>query len=929
MTAAKVDPSRVAGLVGGLVDAARDSDTDRVRALLRDLDEPTRRAVRPELKAAVAGARTDGRMWSRPGTYDALGLATLGCTAGAAAAARHLQAHWRWGPTRSLPLVEVLVDRDPPWLPELLTRLTATERTDTWGSHWHLAEQLRIALGAPRPRSRWYVRGLVEEMSRGYRQADEPVPPPLLEQVLADDDLAALVPLVLEQADVPALTEDSVRVFDRQTRRTVVLSRAPEDTWPGVVLALCDRGLLDRGVAIDACLRVLLRNATDGPTAPHLALLSTLAVTDDEVAARRTYGQLAGDGAGPCAKHAQVALRSAWESGVLEPATVHEVSRLVLARPEKGLVTTQLGWLDKLAKASQAPDETLLVVAEAFAHERTDVQERALTVVGKHLARADPTTVAELVVAAHDLAPALRQRAAEVLGTTRVADGGPADGSPAPAAGHGPAPGADPVLVGPPPPGVWPAVATDLGALAEDCAALVERPEDPVLLESVLSGIARLRNADRAAFDEALAPVRHRVRSRDVDTMSSMAAEFGLLGPAVTLLRMILLEPPAEGRGRWRAMRDRSRHQRAYSLPDPASAPNGVVVQRLREVAARVLAGEVSTLVATPTDARGVIDPSALVARVANLESAGREPWQADLQQALLRLPRDPDTAATERAAALRSPAGRAVHGRLRDGRSDVPSQPVLDRIVPRQRWMWPAHPQGQVALVALHGPAADPRDLATLSTHLRDPHGLAGRFTRHEVAFGMGLWCAALPADPEVVAAHALLALCDLPIANGLPAGRALVVDLPAMDGPSGAAAALCVVNALAAEAAADRTAGTDAVVDLAGRGAAGTAYGRALLLLARGDDLKLGRVAAALAEALRAGPAVAPFLWALAAEALPTFLSEDVRDTHRLLAVASDAAALSGARGALDGLAAVAARGGTSRLVVEAKRLQQLLSP
>ena len=251
-----------------------------------------------------------------------------------------------------------------------------------------------------------------------------------------------------------------------------------------------------------------------------------------------------------------------------------------------------------------------------------------------------------------------------------------------------------------------------------------------------------------------------------------------------------------------------------------------------------------------------------------------------------------------------------------------------MARIVPRQRWMWPSHSQGEVALVAVDGPKADPRYLVTLATDLRDPHDVAGRHTRHQVAFGMGLWCAALPADPELVAAHALLALCDLPVASGLPAGRALLVDLPAMPGPTGAAVALAVAYALAAEAAADRTAGTDAVVDLATRGAAGTAYGRALLLLGRGDDLKLGRVAATLVEALRAGPTVAPFVWALAAEALPTFLAADVRDTYRLVAVASDAAALSGARGPLDGLAAVAGRGGSTRLVTEAKRLQQILS-
>jgi hypothetical protein len=313
--------------------------------------------------------------------------------------------------------------------------------------------------------------------------------------------------------------------------------------------------------------------------------------------------------------------------------------------------------------------------------------------------------------------------------------------------------------------------------------------------------------------------------------------------------------------------------------------------------------------------------------RIAALELAGRQPWPADLQQAMLRLPRDIDPADTAVAGALTSPAGRALHLRLRDGRGDVTSRPVLAPVVPRQRWMWPSHPQGTVALVALDGPKADPRDLATLATDLADPHARAGHLTRYQLAFGMGLWAAALPADPEVVAAHALLALCDLPVAGGLPVGRALLVDLPAMPGPAGAAVALAVVNALAAEAAADRTAGTDAVVDVATRGAGGTAYGRALLLLARGDDLKLGRVASALAEALRAGPAVAPFLWGLAAEALPTFLAGDVRDTHRLLAIASDAAALSGARGPLDGLDGVAARNGSSRLVVEARRLQGII--
>ena len=159
-TARSTDPGhadRVAALVRALVDAATDSEAARVRDLLRDVDEPIRRALRPGLKAAVAEIRAEGRMWSRLGTYDALGVATLGCTAGAASAAAHLQSYWRWGPTAGLPLVEVLVDRDPPWLPDLLTRLT-----DGIGCHPH---DRGVTLGHIRPLARRCIGGDVVEVA--------------------------------------------------------------------------------------------------------------------------------------------------------------------------------------------------------------------------------------------------------------------------------------------------------------------------------------------------------------------------------------------------------------------------------------------------------------------------------------------------------------------------------------------------------------------------------------------------------------------------------------------------------------------------------------------------------------------------------------------------------------------------------------------
>jgi hypothetical protein len=917
----------VSATADDLAEASLAGDPGRVRDLLRGLDEPARRALRPQLKTLTTELRRTGRLWTHPRSYDALGLAVLGCSAGAAAATTHLHRWWKWGPTRGLPVADVLVDRDPPWLPDLFDRLSATDPSDdVWNGHWRVLEELRVRLGVARPRTPSYVRGLVDELNRDYRTTTDPEQPTLLAQISADDELVGLVPLVLEHADGPGLAATTISVYDAQTRRREVLDRPVDDTWPGVVRTLCASGRLDRGAAIDACLRILLRTDAKAASPPHLAILTTLEATPEEVAERRSYVQVAGEANGPCAKHAQRALRTAWEAGALGTETVLETSRLVLARPDKGIVTTQLAWLDKTAKAAgDAPDDTLMVVADAFGHERTDVQERALAVVAKHVGRASPQTVAELVVAATALVPSLRGRAAQVLGASPDA----ADDDAAPSA-------VTAGTTGPTGPtgstGSWPEPPGSVALLAETCAALVEQLDDPVLLESVLAGFARLRNSDRAAFDAAMAPIRHRLmpRASNPESFSAMNVELFVSSPQSKLLRIVLLEPaPPPERRRFRGLFARSRHVHAHALPNPPASPTGVAVQRMRELAAQVLAGESTDLVAVPTEAGGLIDPAVLVARLDALESAGREPWPADLQQAFLRLPRTVDPAALTAAQQLRSPSGQALAARLRAGHPDPLSRPVVAQVVPRNRWMWPAHPQGEVALVALDGPFPDPRDIATLALTLPDPHERAGRLTRDLVARDMALWPTTMPGHPEVVAAHAMLALCDLPIAGGTAPGRHLVAGLPALDGPHGPAVALAVANSLAAQDAADRTAGVDAVVGLAARQVSGAAYGQAVLLLGRGDHLKLGRVATALGDALRAGPGAATFVWQLAEAALPALLAQDTRDTHRLIAVAADAAAVSRARGALDGLARVAQRGGTSRLVTEARRLQDILAP
>lgn len=904
--------------VAALLDAARAGRPGQVRELTRGASEQERRAVLPEVKQLAGRLRKGDGLWGARGRHDAVGLALLACTTGPAAVATHIGTWWRWTPT-DVPIVPSLVEREVDWLPEVLRRLSERPSPDGGSGQWDLVEELRLAIRAPRPATPSYLLGLVSALTYPPRHPGGPSRPALLRRLEDDGELVGLVPRILElESAGHLLGVESDGVWDSASRRSVAVPRRPEDTWSGAVLALCADGRLDRASIADTCLRMMLRGGPPARTAHHLMLLSALALTPKEVADRqRTYLQLLGDGSGPAAKHAQKALRTVDDAGLLDRETLLEAGRLVLSRPEKGLATTQLGWLDKVARGRDtAPDDVLLVVADAFAHERTDVQERGLAVVAKHLGRAADGTRDALVLAAESLAPSLRIGAADVLGATIEANSGPL--MPSQPDGRVTADR-----------GSWPRGARDVGELAEACAALAERLDDPVLLETVLAGVARLRNTDRAAFDTAMAPVRHRLRPQQngTDSFSAMAEEGQAALAQARLLRMLLLEPPPRSGG-WRGLFARSRHVQAHALPDPPLSPTGVAVQRMRELAVRVMDGEVADLVATPTEADGQLDPAALADRLAALEAGGRQPWPADLQQAMLRLPRGCDQQAVVAADRLRSPAGRLLAEQLRRGHLDPGSRLLVGRIVPRQRWMWPAHPTDDVALVALDGPPPDPTRPATLAFSLPDPFLRAGRATRTQVSTGMGLWASTLPAHAEVLAAHALPALCDLTMASGTPATRSLVAALPGLHGPAGPALWAAMGYALGAADAADRTSGVDAVVGLAGRGLDGAPAGEVLSRMVCEAGLKVGRVAGSLGEALRAGPDVATFVWRLASAALPAVLPAESRDTHKLLAVAADAAALAGARGTLDGLGPVAGRGGSSRLVTEARRLAKVLT-
>ncbi|MFC4585373.1 DUF7824 domain-containing protein [Sphaerisporangium corydalis] len=96
--------------------------------------------------------------------------------------------------------------------------------------------------------------------------------------------------------------------------------------------------------------------------------------------------------------------------------------------------------------------------------------------------------------------------------------------------------------------------------------------------------------------------------------------------------------------------------------PERISPPHLFILRRHAEILDALKADTLPpVLLATPTLSTGALDPDVLVARLEECEAAHVTPLPADLQQALLRLPRGVHTEAASRAARLTSGAGRTA----------------------------------------------------------------------------------------------------------------------------------------------------------------------------------------------------------------------------------------------------------------------------
>ncbi|RJL33201.1 hypothetical protein D5H75_10195 [Bailinhaonella thermotolerans] len=695
----------------------------------------------------------------------------------------------------------------------------------------------------------------------------------------ADPLLPALLPQIFEADGVGRLLRE-----DHHDVRS----------WQVMLAGMARDGDVDRRFLLDGCVTRFLRGGADTDLRFFVRLHDLLEPSDDEIRPRLLdYVRLLPAAPGPVAS---LALRHLRALGGLPPEHVAECVEALLFRPEAALVRAGLSWLDRCVRH----DPSLIgSLASAFHSTSREVQERAVRIALKHAPLMTAESRAALADAVPLLPPDLAVRLAGTFG------------------GEVPEEEADGFV-----PGELPGVPPDKGVSPREFTrgelinALRRYPSGRVAVERLMAGLVTLAHRDRpgvrAALERSLGQATKPWQSRP------WAQAYDWLCAAGHVIA---------GTATW----DWSRRMPPADLVAP---PQLMLLHRCAEILAAVERDEIPpVLLATPTRASGHVDAGVLVSRMEEHEAAGVKPLSADLQQALLRLPRTPDPEAAERAGRLTSAAGGIVAAWLAG--TARPEPQVSVRWAARvgssgeSTWLDDKEPDVDFHYVKPVVTSRAPRTGLPLIDLLlnRDPGGFHGDRDQ------LSALPAVLPSHREVAAAHLvpfLPASWDRATAAAEEVARAVTGE-----GPAGEAVALALAYRLAENGdayggrAEDERRILPAIWALTARGELPAAeMGRQIGFLVTRKGLKLGRFLPALERTAQRGAHAEVFT--MIVSAIPALASAR-RLPHRLdalLVLARRIAVGTGIRGAFPEIAALAARTGRSAAVREARRLHEFVS-
>lgn len=644
----------------------------------------------------------------------------------------------------------------------------------------------------------------------------------------------------------------------------------------GQVVDALDAGLADRGAVLDASLARLQRGGRAKPTNDFVAVHDVLAPSLDEVVARRRdyLALLPAPSASTVAGMAQRHLLAALAAGRLSFAELEEASRSVLARSDKSLVRTQLAALRDHARRSPSDVPRLADVATtAFDNPAPDLQRDAVTLVAGWLPSLDAAAAAAVLARA----AALPADLASVLGTAPVA-----------------APAVVPRLAPPERTRVEPIGSAE--ELVEELLVVLRSAGwaiGPLAIDRIVEALPRL-GAERDALRRAAEPV---LRTEEYEwahrsSWSTWTITRGLVALLDAALGVpVKLTTEADGH-----MFDR--------------VPQKALTQRVYDAAAALESSPAVRCVSLPSWSDGVIEATELRDRLAAAEAEGWTPHPTDLEQASLRV--DPGAAAEL-----------GLHS---------PPAPVVSLVERKERFFsssdYHEPPPPVYAPIAVLTPAADdvrPGALWSLLRSLPAPEG------DYQVGYDTGstfqAWPLIVPHHADLLAAHLCLDQVDARDRSSDETG--VLVGVASAPGPPGLGLHTAIAYGLGARKAARQAAAVDALLVLAAHDRLdGTALGTVLGRIVTQRAVVLKRLCIPLTDLARSGAPTAAW------DAVRTTLEAALALTPPpsglvdLLGAAAEIASAAGAQAHVAGLDDLAARKGSSRQLVEARRLVGILA-
>jgi hypothetical protein len=845
----------------------RAGDAPAVREQFANATEGERRVLAKALKPLFERPDVDAsedewqkwRGWSHTAAFAAAGIAVAG---GYRSALSVLEQPRRWELAAGDydVFAGVLADRNPAWLGELIDRMLARPFDHIIPS-WPLARRL-VRLGViDRPDAEEYGVKMIESLAQTpppYWRVGAQSPQELIEAFGTGGGRLATVLL-----DDPGLLEDEVwRLFTipgvgKEMEGNAYYAYLPLGAqWAEALARLAAQGHLDSGRLIDCCLDAFLRDFPPNHVAWYAQLHDRLQPSVAKKAERsERYLALLAAPSKPGVTVGQRGCAELLDAGLLDATAFLAASPPALIYPQKSVATAQLKIIGKLtARQPLVREAALATAAQAFGHQREDVQAAAVQLIGKYGVPADGAVRATIMELAAFLSPVLRPEATALgLAPDQAPDAAPARQVPA-------GPVASSVSLTPSVQRVVPV--TDPAELVQLLAWLMEDASNPLDVERALDGAVRLSALplpDRARLAE---PLLKRARQH---AATDPSGPFSGYWPRADMASLTLTWATGEmpqataniGHG---LVGNKWRHG---ATPKSLS---GILSARGWEACALIADGHGFPLLATPEYDDRSISHDELLARLARWPGGpgpadGPRPPRNDIEVAMLRLAPGAEAILPDDLLAAYAPAQvpLSIEPDIALPKETEHTRPGLPGL-PGETWHTVDAHAAALARYVGSDQAISPEfsRCGWVVTYLQPgsrflPRGLANEVLRSNEH--VAAWPLLAPHHPELIAAHLLR-----PLAAGLIPGRsaasAAVRVVARLRGSVGIIGHIAVVAGLASAEADARIAAAETWGQLAQEGrldpglaAEAISFGVSTRLRVRGGD-----------PAVRAGQADSP---------------------------------------------------------------------